>query len=81
MTVSWIICARPITTSHPFTSSRLKEREGDKVKPVRDAFDNARGAIEIEVKDGVVTLDGRVPGLASKRLAGVLAWWVPGAAT
>ena len=26
----------------------------------------------------MVTLDGRVPGLAHKRLAGVLAWWVPG---
>jgi osmotically-inducible protein OsmY len=25
-----------------------------------------------------VILNGRVPGLASKRLAGVLAWWVPG---
>jgi len=25
-----------------------------------------------------VTLDGEVPGLESKRLAGVLAWWVPG---
>ena len=24
-------------------------------------------------------LNGRMPGLASKRLAGVLAWWVPGA--
>ena len=36
-------------------------------------------AIEIEVKNGVVILNGRVPGLASKRLAGVLAWWVPGA--
>ena len=32
----------------------------------------------IEVKKGVVILNGRVPGLVSKRLAGVLAWWVPG---
>jgi osmotically-inducible protein OsmY len=36
------------------------------------------GHIDFEVKDGVVTLDGRVPGLTSKRLAGVMAWWVPG---
>jgi osmotically-inducible protein OsmY len=36
------------------------------------------GDIVIEVADGVVTLDGVVPSLAHKRLAGVLAWWVPG---
>lgn len=36
------------------------------------------GAIDIHVKDGVVTLDGEVPGLGQKRLAGALAWWVPG---
>lgn len=36
------------------------------------------GLIEVKVADGVVTLDGDVPGLVQKRLAGVLAWWVPG---
>ena len=34
--------------------------------------------IEIRVEDGVVTLDGDVPSLSHKRLAGALAWWVPG---
>jgi osmotically-inducible protein OsmY len=34
--------------------------------------------IEIGVEDGVVTLDGDVPSLSHKRLAGVLAWWAPG---
>ena len=38
----------------------------------------AYGSLDIEVNDGVVTLNGRVPGLESKRLAGVMAWWVPG---
>jgi osmotically-inducible protein OsmY len=61
-----------------FRQLAIKEREGGKVKLVRDAFDNARGEIEIDVKSGVVILNGRVPGLASQRLAGVLAWWVPG---
>ena len=56
----------------------LKEREHGTLNLVRDAFEEARGEIEIEVYDGVVILNGRVPGLASKRLAGVLAWWVPG---
>ncbi len=36
------------------------------------------GQIEVEVSEGVVTLSGEVPSLAHKRLAGVLAWWVPG---
>jgi len=35
--------------------------------------------IEFYVDGGVVTLDGEVPSLTHKRLAGVLAWWVPGA--
>jgi len=37
-----------------------------------------RGRIEIEVRDGVVTLDGAVPSLARRRLAGAMAWWAPG---
>ncbi len=34
--------------------------------------------IEIAVADGVVTLDGQVESLSHKRLAELLAWWVPG---
>ncbi|KAF0215240.1 MAG: transport-associated protein [Geobacteraceae bacterium] len=52
---------------------------------VKEAWETARevqlepaGAIEVEVTDGVVTLNGRVGSLSHKRLAGVLAWWVPG---
>ena len=37
-----------------------------------------RGLIDIAVENSVVTLNGAVPGLVLKRLAGVLAWWVPG---
>ena len=36
------------------------------------------GSIAVEVRDGAVTLNGEVPSLSHKRLAGVLAWWVPG---
>lgn len=51
----------------------------DKGKPVIvQSPAAANGKITITVADGVVTLDGDVPGLAQKRLAGVLAWWVPG---
>jgi hypothetical protein len=45
---------------------------------VREPPLGRRGAITVRVDDGVVTLDGEVQGLAQKRLAGVLAWWVPG---
>lgn len=36
------------------------------------------GKITVSVAEGVVTLDGDVIGLGQKRMAGVLAWWVPG---
>jgi len=45
---------------------------------VREPPDRCRGEIRVAVEDGIVTLDGEVPSLAYKRLAGVLAWWVPG---
>jgi hypothetical protein len=61
-----------------FRQLRLKERKAGKLKLVRNDFEDARGEIEIEVKKGVVILNGAVPGLVSKRLAGALAWWVPG---
>jgi osmotically-inducible protein OsmY len=37
-----------------------------------------RGEICVTVEDRVVTLAGELPTHAHKRLAGVLAWWVPG---
>jgi hypothetical protein len=61
-----------------FRQLKLREREGGALRLVRDALPEASGDIEIEVKQGVVILNGSVPSLASKRLAGVLAWWVPG---
>lgn len=47
------------------------------LETIREPAD-ATGTIEIRVEDGVVTLDGDVIGPGQKRLAGVLAWWVPG---
>jgi osmotically-inducible protein OsmY len=40
--------------------------------------DDARGRIDIEAEDGVVMLNGTVPTLVRKRLAGAVAWRVPG---
>jgi osmotically-inducible protein OsmY len=48
-----------------------------KAEVVREA-DGAAGSIDVEVSEGVVTLNGAVSSLTAKRLAGVLAWWVPG---
>src|SRR5512139_2469330 len=47
-------------------------------RPVTRIVGRPAGRIDIEEEDGVVTLDGTVPTLVRKRLAGVMAWWVPG---
>ena len=52
----------------------------DNAERMRKIIGEPGGWIAVEVKDGVVTLNGEVPSLSHKRLAGVLAWWVPGAA-
>jgi osmotically-inducible protein OsmY len=44
----------------------------------REPTSERSGEITVQVENGVVTLDGQVPSLSHKRLAGVLAWWVPG---
>lgn len=45
---------------------------------VREADQGVDGSIDVEVQDGVVILNGAVSSLTAKRLAGVLAWWMPG---
>lgn len=48
------------------------------LETVREVTSEPRGAIRVSVNEGVVLLDDHVTGLTEKRLAGVLAWWVPG---
>jgi osmotically-inducible protein OsmY len=67
-----------LTEEASFKDLELAELEDGKRKLVQGAPADARGSIDFEVKDGVVTLNGRVPTLITKRLAGVMAWWVPG---
>jgi osmotically-inducible protein OsmY len=62
-----------------FKDLELGELEDGQRKLVQGVPAVARGSIDFEVKDGIVTLNGRVPTLTTKRLAGVMAWWVPGA--
>jgi osmotically-inducible protein OsmY len=60
--------------------------DGGVTRQVRDVRSVVREAparqqpwsLELHVTDGIVTLDGEVPSLSHKRLAGVFAWWVPG---
>ena len=49
----------------------------ERLETMREPPD-ATGTINVRVEDGIVTLDGDVTGAGQKRLAGVLAWWVPG---
>lgn len=50
----------------------------DQLETYREVLQEPAGVITIEVEDGIVTLNGQVPSLSHKRLAGVLVWWVPG---
>ncbi|MDP3089604.1 MAG: BON domain-containing protein [Nitrospira sp.] len=50
----------------------------EQLETVREVTREPRGAIRLSVNEGVVLLDDHVTGLTQKRLAGVLAWWVPG---
>jgi len=61
-----------------FEHCSLHSRLPQKLLAHRDPVAAPIGAIVVEVSDGVVTLNGEVPSLSHKRLAGVLAWWVPG---
>ena len=55
----------------------IRVRDGEHLDTIRGP-DTPRGDITISVVENVVTLDGDIPSLSHKRLAGVLAWWVPG---
>lgn len=47
------------------------------METVRSLDDPSR-MLEVEITGGVVTLNGTAESISHKRLAGVLAWWVPG---
>jgi len=60
-----------------------KEMTDDEIREhIEDAFDGESTlsglGLAVEVSDGVVDIEGTVGSLTHKRLAGVLAWWVPG---
>jgi len=69
-----------VARATPLSTNWLEVREFDAGKWLlaRGVPQGSEGTIDVELQDRIVTLNGRVPGLPSKRLAGVLAWWVPG---
>lgn len=56
----------------------IHSRQPDRLESHRKTVPQPTGTIVVEVNGAVVTLNGEVPSLSHKRLAGVLAWWVPG---
>ena len=56
----------------------IRALAGGDVESLQKAVVERADSIIVEVSEGVVTLNGKVPSLTHKRLAGVLAWWVPG---
>jgi len=61
-----------------FNGCRIQTAEEHRVIAGVEAAADLGNYIEIAVADGVVTLDGQVESLSHKRVAGLLAWWVPG---
>jgi osmotically-inducible protein OsmY len=48
------------------------------METLRESTEKPDSLIEVFVNEGVIQLNGVVPSLSHKRLAGVLAWWTPG---
>ena len=62
-----------------FTDYAVRALVKQGIEEVRGVPRGGQGrAFEVEVADGVVTLNGTAESISHKRLAGVLAWWVPG---
>jgi hypothetical protein len=61
-----------------FSDCAIAGADGRTPRPLLRHPSPSRGTIRFAIRDGVVTLDGEVAVLDHKRLAGVLAWWVPG---
>ena len=56
----------------------LRVHQKGNMETVREPPDAPDCAVEVSVQDGIIRLNGHIPSLSHKRLAGVLAWWTPG---
>lgn len=70
---------RALTRDSSFDDCGIYRTVGDVRTAVRETASGPPSWwLEFRVEEGVVTLDGDVPSLSHKRLAGALAWWIPG---
>jgi len=65
-----------LTTEPAFKGYSVRAMVKQEMESVRDM--NQERIIEVEVTEGIVILNGTAESISHKRLAGVLAWWVPG---
>lgn len=74
------VLTRLMLDSGEFKSCTLRATKKGQAVVVQSAegADYPGGDLQLAVEDGVITLDGWVISLSHKRMAGVLAWWVPG---
>ncbi len=73
--VSGVIDRLKVKPSTTMSDAEIKDHLTDTLtgEPTLQSCD-----IKTEVHDGVVDIEGIVPSLSHKRLAGALAWWIPG---
>src|SRR5690606_23752720 len=70
---------RALTSENVFDHCAVAKTVGGTREVVRPREpDRRQWWIDVRVDEGVVTLDGTVQSLSHKRLAGAMAWWVPG---
>ncbi|MBI3778501.1 MAG: BON domain-containing protein [Gammaproteobacteria bacterium] len=56
----------------------LRVQHKGAMETLRESTETPDSLIEVFVNEGIIHLNGVVPSLSHKRLAGVLAWWTPG---
>ncbi len=56
----------------------LRVRQKGKMETMREPPGAPGCVLEASVQDGIIRLNGHIPSLSHKRLAGALAWWTPG---
>ena len=71
------VCNRLLQETE-FRNCAVRARAKGRTETLRDVSTDWGGDMEVNVDDGVITLEGRVLSLSHKRAAGVLAWWTPG---
>jgi len=65
-----------LTSEPAFRSYSVRAMVKQEMESVRSV--NHERLLEVEVTEGIVILNGNAESISHKRLAGVLAWWVPG---